>query len=179
MFNKRSDKKAQAAMEFLMTYGWAILIILVVLGALFYLGVFSPNISTSCTPFPPISSCDIKLIPSVAPAADTFELSIVYPPTINNVALFGWDSTANPAETDVASIEFDVGGADCDVDDSTDADRALVSGTAKTFTCTNVRHGLTTGDQYAGDVVLEYQLQGSTISHKIRLSITGTVEEEE
>ncbi|MEM4097576.1 MAG: LamG-like jellyroll fold domain-containing protein [Candidatus Micrarchaeaceae archaeon] len=34
--------KAQSAMEYLMTYGWAILIIAVVLGALFSLGVFNP-----------------------------------------------------------------------------------------------------------------------------------------
>jgi len=36
-------KKAQAAMEFLMTYGWAILIVVVVLGALIYLKVLSPD----------------------------------------------------------------------------------------------------------------------------------------
>ena len=34
-------QKAQSAMEYLMTYGWAILIIAVVLGALFSLGVFN------------------------------------------------------------------------------------------------------------------------------------------
>lgn len=37
------QKKAQAAMEFLMTYGWAILVVLVVLGALTYFGVLSPQ----------------------------------------------------------------------------------------------------------------------------------------
>ena len=39
-------------MEYLMTYGWAILIISVVLGALFSLGVFSSSsfIGTSCIP---------------------------------------------------------------------------------------------------------------------------------
>jgi hypothetical protein len=36
-------RKAQSAMEYLMTYGWAILIIAVVLGALFSLGVFSSS----------------------------------------------------------------------------------------------------------------------------------------
>ena len=42
--------KAQAAMEYLITYGWAVLIMLIVIGALFYLGVFSPNnIITACT----------------------------------------------------------------------------------------------------------------------------------
>ncbi len=34
-------RKAQSAMEYLMTYGWAILIIAVVLGALFSLGIFN------------------------------------------------------------------------------------------------------------------------------------------
>ena len=33
--------RSQSAMEYLMTYGWAILIIAVVLGALFELGVFN------------------------------------------------------------------------------------------------------------------------------------------
>ncbi len=34
--------RLQSAMEYLMTYGWAILVIGVVLGALYYLGVFNP-----------------------------------------------------------------------------------------------------------------------------------------
>ena len=38
-----SRLKSQSAMEYLMTYGWAILIIAVVLGALFSLGVFNGN----------------------------------------------------------------------------------------------------------------------------------------
>ncbi len=41
--------KLQSAMEYLMTYGWAILIIAIVLIALFSLGVFSnANLGTSC-----------------------------------------------------------------------------------------------------------------------------------
>jgi len=42
-------RKAQVAMEYLITYGWAILIMLVVIGILFYLGVFTPKPPTSCT----------------------------------------------------------------------------------------------------------------------------------
>ena len=34
--------KAQAAMEYLMTYGWAILIVIIVAAALYALGVFNP-----------------------------------------------------------------------------------------------------------------------------------------
>ncbi len=44
----RSWARAQSAMEYLMTYGWAILIIAVVLAALFSLGVFAPRPSNSC-----------------------------------------------------------------------------------------------------------------------------------
>ena len=35
--------KSQAAMEFLMTYGWAILVVLAAIGALAYFGVLSPQ----------------------------------------------------------------------------------------------------------------------------------------
>ncbi len=35
-------RKGQTAMEYLMTYGWAILIVIIVAGALYALGVFNP-----------------------------------------------------------------------------------------------------------------------------------------
>ncbi len=37
------NKKGQAAMEFLMTYGWAILAAVIAIGVLAYFGVFSPG----------------------------------------------------------------------------------------------------------------------------------------
>ncbi len=43
--NPPSALRSQSAMEYLMTYGWAILIISVVLAALFRLGVFSGVLS--------------------------------------------------------------------------------------------------------------------------------------
>ncbi len=51
-------RRAQSAMEYLMTYGWAILIIAVVLSALFMLGLFNPStfVSSQCI-FPAEFSC--------------------------------------------------------------------------------------------------------------------------
>ncbi len=49
--------KAQSAMEYLMTYGWAILIIAIVLAALFQLGVFS---SSTFAPKAPPGSCQVS-----------------------------------------------------------------------------------------------------------------------
>lgn len=46
-------KKAQAALEYLMTYGWAILIIAIVAAALYYMNVFGGACSPSATGFPP------------------------------------------------------------------------------------------------------------------------------
>ncbi len=44
------ELKAQSAMEFLMTHMWAILILMIVLAALFYLGIFGGNIQPRAPP---------------------------------------------------------------------------------------------------------------------------------
>lgn len=45
------SRSAQAALEFIMTYGWAILVVLVAIGALAYFGVLSPDkfLPSKCT----------------------------------------------------------------------------------------------------------------------------------
>ena len=45
------SRKSQAALEFIMTYGWAILVVLVAIGALAYFGVLSPDkfLPSKCT----------------------------------------------------------------------------------------------------------------------------------
>ena len=61
MFKKM--KKGQAAMEFLMTYGWAILVVLVAIGALAYFGVLDPNrlLPARCTVELPFSCSDQRV----------------------------------------------------------------------------------------------------------------------
>jgi len=53
------NKKSQSAMEYLMTYGWAILVVLIALGALFYLGVFTPAVPNTVNIPAPFSYIDI------------------------------------------------------------------------------------------------------------------------
>jgi len=53
---KSKRMNLQSAMEYLMTYGWAILIIAVVLGALFQLGVFNPM---TFAPKAPPGACQV------------------------------------------------------------------------------------------------------------------------
>ena len=61
------EKKGQAAMEFLMTYGWALLVVLVAIGALAFFGVLNPGqfLPSSCTIAPGISCEDFTVTPNV------------------------------------------------------------------------------------------------------------------
>ena len=43
MKHQRTKRKAQAALEFMMTYGWAIIAVLAAIGALAYFGVLNPG----------------------------------------------------------------------------------------------------------------------------------------
>ena len=56
------NRKGQAAMEFLMTYGWAILVVLAAIGALAYFGVLSPDrfLPDKCAANPPFSCTQYK-----------------------------------------------------------------------------------------------------------------------
>ena len=56
-------KKGQAAMEFLMTYGWAILVVLAAIAALAYFGVLSPTkfIPEKCVLDPGMACLDFSV----------------------------------------------------------------------------------------------------------------------
>ena len=59
-------KKSQAAMEFLMTYGWAILVVLAAIAALAYFGVLSPEkfLPEKCILQPGIACVSHKVEPA-------------------------------------------------------------------------------------------------------------------
>ncbi|HLC57532.1 MAG TPA: hypothetical protein VJH95_03095 [Candidatus Nanoarchaeia archaeon] len=56
----KKSKKSQAATEFLMTYGWAILVIMIIVGSLYAMGVFSPSVPNSCDIDAPFNCVDVK-----------------------------------------------------------------------------------------------------------------------
>jgi hypothetical protein len=67
-------KKGQAALEFLMTYGWAILVVLIVIGALAYFGVLNPNllVPEKCTLVTGLNCKDFK----VTDGTDTVNIAL-------------------------------------------------------------------------------------------------------
>jgi len=110
------NKKAQSAMEYLMTYGWAILVVLIALGALFYLGVFSPKTPSTCSVPAPFSCQDVKfdsstdtvtLVIGIAGVSDADITAI----TINNILGAGgtpanWDLITAGALNSPASVTY-------------------------------------------------------------------------
>jgi hypothetical protein len=90
------NKKGQAAMEFLMTYGWAILVVIAAIAALAYFGVLDPaRLMPDRCQFPAGMDCIGKAAIDgglAAPSADgtvTFALrnNIGFPVDVNNVEI--------------------------------------------------------------------------------------------
>ncbi|MGC9142402.1 MAG: hypothetical protein ACP5HF_00680 [Candidatus Micrarchaeia archaeon] len=77
--------RMQSAMEYLMTYGWALLIIGIALAAFFALGVFSPNryVPTVCT-LPSGLGCSFS---SLTKGVATLTLNNALPDPINVTAI--------------------------------------------------------------------------------------------
>lgn len=138
MFNK----KAQAAMEFLMTYGWAILVVLAAIGALAYFGVLSPDrfLPEKCT------------MPSGIACLDFTGTTDAITLRIQNAAGFDMDSVVinvtNSAGTDVGC---------------TGVDSILENGEADTFTCPSLG-GFTAG-KLKSDVVMSYTNRQTQLPH--------------
>jgi hypothetical protein len=58
----KRNRKGQAAMEFLMTYGWAILIVVIAIAALAAFGVFNRPIREGCFPESNMITCEMPVI---------------------------------------------------------------------------------------------------------------------
>ena len=141
-------KKGQAAMEFLMTYGWAILAAIIAIGVLAYFGVFSPGtfISNSIT--------------MNAPFGATQELSISTT-AITFVIRNGGGDRAN-----ISSI----GVAGCGTTFYSGAAMILADGDNKLVAIT-CPLGLATGDKFKGNINISYW----TGEELIPLTGTGSI----
>jgi len=139
-------KRGQAALEFLMTYGWAILAAIIVIGVLAYFGVFSPGkyAPNACAVTAPFycNAWNAK-----ASAGVTIELK-------NN----GGDTY------DISSVVV----TNCGTNSAGWAGVAADATQAITVTCSPV---LTSGNAFKGDITISYTKVGSTTT----LTSTGSI----
>lgn len=136
-------KKAQVAMEFLMTYGWALLIILIAIGALAYYGVLNVDrfLPESCILPQGLSCTSYK-------ATTTTTILVIQ----NGL---GQDIT-------FSSIEIVAGGC---TGTYTAASGELVNGDTETYTITGCTNG-NPGSKFKSDVTVTYTDAASVLHSK-------------
>ena len=145
--------KAQAALEFLMTYGWMILVVLAAVAVLAYFGVLSPDrfLPAKCQLPAGFACTDFKL--------ESTQMTVV----IRN------------------GVGFDATGVSISVSGCTDATGSLSNGKQASFvmvSCLDPATGLAynPGSKYSGDFNLTYTNADTLLDHKIQGSITGRIE---
>ena len=146
------QKRGQAAMEFLMTYGWAILAAIIAIAVLAYFGVFSPGkyMSNICTIAAPGSCDEYSITTSGITLVIRNGLGDIM--AVSSVNVTGCGSTASVTPT----TSIPDGGI----------------GTA-TVPCAPV---LTAGNKFKGDITITYKKGTSgTIDQKVTGSISGRV----
>ena len=136
-------KKGQAAMEFLMTYGWALLVVLAAIAALAYFGVLSPDsyLPEKCT------------LPSGIPCLDftapsTSEVNLV----IQNSA--GFDISSVTASVDELGS--------CTVNSTTGNDNNLTNGEKATLYCSGSDVG---SGKFKSVINLNYTNEDTGLDH--------------
>lgn len=149
-------KKGQAAMEFLMSYGWAILVVIVVIGALAYFGVLNPSrfLPASCTIAPGMGCDDFKIC---ATGTNSGSAKVLI---------------RNGMGTDAGTPTITLGGTSGTVAYET-GHTAWDDGTQITVTWADASGGLTTGsanNRFKEDIVVTYTPTGG-----LQHSKTGTI----
>ncbi len=133
-------KKAQAAMEFLMTYGWAILVVLVAIGALAYFGVLSPD----------------RFLPEkcvLSSGSGLFCSNFGVDTTANNIRILVKNSLADPVTIAATSKLVEGNTTQC-------TSNALTIAADSDATLTFSTCGLASGDKIKWDVAIDYTVGG-------------------
>ena len=148
---EKTFKKSQAAMEFLMTYGWAILVVLVAIGALAYFGVLSPDrfLPSKCQLPAGVACTDFTLNGGTNQLTVALRNGLGFDAT--GVGIYASGCTASTGNT-------------------------LSNGQQNSFPLTCASGTLTSGSKYNGDLNVTYTNSDTGLSHKVQGSITGRAE---
>ena len=154
-------RKAQAAMEYLMTYGWAILIVIIVAAALYALGVFNPATwtGTRSTGF-----ANIGQPTDWVHYATTGEFNI----TLKN-------SLGSPITISSVVAECGVAGATSVILNTTAASQTVGAGSSIEYYTGGINCDTTTaGSSYSTKVTATYTKSGGTYSQEDTGTVTGS-----
>lgn len=180
------SKKGQAAMEFLMTYGWAILAAIVAIGVLAYFGVFNPSrlAGSSAVINAPLNipAGGFNMLSNSAACGDSAATPTVDCITIQVIQNSG--QTINATYANVTLTSGAIGscgngtatiGVSPFEEKSMSQTTAWQSGTAKTIIlkCSN---GFSSGDSIAGNLEIKYTVGSSTITQSSTGNVRGVAQ---
>jgi hypothetical protein len=164
MRNLRGDfmKKGQAALEFLTTYGWAFLVILVMIGALAYFGILNPSglLPSRCIFSPEIQCLEQQILGDVG---GNGYLAFRVRNNAGQMADFNFNATE--IATNVA--------ASCLISDGGVSIRA---GRIMAVNCTFINNPFSVGDRLKFDISANYTKAGGAYSTPVRGEIYGEVQ---
>ena len=166
--------RGQAAMEFLMTYGWAILVVLISIGALAYFGVLSPGrlLPASCRLGPGFACGEFKVS-----TTDLNGTSAGTQTTLIQVRDGLGATVTNVQLTFPAIINGFTNGSATNVPCPPLADNptTIIDGGTSTFyfTCAGIG---SIGDRFKGTLSLYYTQSGQVFSHNLTGDLTTRVE---
>jgi hypothetical protein len=159
-------KRGQAAMEFLMTYGWAIMVVLIAIGALAYFGVLNPSkfLPESCTLFPGVSCDDFKVSEN-----GRVEINILNGKgqNLENVVVKLSNSETEEIECVLVCTE------------GCEGPTTLLDGSLSIWSLDGCIEELPEGQRYKGDIVFEYSLTTGGVLHTIQGQLVTIVESSE
>lgn len=160
-------KRGQAALEFLSTYGFAFLIILVMIGALTYFGVLSPQkfIPERCLIGSEFSCEDFRI---QRIAGDDATVSIVIINQLGNSIYYNMTSANATSQFGNAANP-----AACT---SSSGTTAVVGGNAATVTCTLTGTFPATGEKVKVALDFQYTELGGTFPHPVRAEVLATLQ---
>lgn len=150
------EQKGQAAMEFLMTYGWAILAAIIAIGVLAYFGVFSPGnfVAAAATVNAPFGINAHNIVTNSSGEFINLDM-------IQNSG----GTLSNTTVTTTGNGEFS--GITC----TSGAVTTWNSGQEVSVSLDCTGGTLASGDSFSGDIVVAYHKQGSSLD----LQTTGTI----
>ena len=157
----KNYKKSQAAMEFLMTYGWAILVVLVALGALAYFGFLNPDrfLPSKCTLSTGINCVDHRA------DGTTSTIDVI----LRNG--LGFDVTGITVTIENCPTVAALAAGDCTLGQTT-----MNNGDQCTFRSAACVPALTSGGKYSGDITVVYTNAETGLAHTARGTITTRAE---
>ena len=143
------QRRSQAAMEFLMTYGWAILVVLAAIAALAYFGVLSPEkfLGEQCIVEPGLACTSSK----VEPAKITLVLAQNKGKTItiDSIAVGSCSGTFS---------------------------KTMISGTSETFVIGGSCSNGEVKERYKGEIVIGYTEKESNLTRTARGNLNINIE---